>query len=153
MGLRRWPSPHWPRSECRMVHTRHTTPPRLGLIPCANRLPPPPPHPSRMQADRCITACPPLPLQITPHTGWTECTSVWALPSTHPTHRLTECILACRAEVTSRGLFAPMVGHVGDGNFHYMQIIDPGDPAQVGGDWGGGQASGRVIGQRLLGAS
>jgi D-lactate dehydrogenase (cytochrome) len=38
---------------------------------------------------------------------------------------LAECVLAAQADAVQHGVFAPMVGHVGDGNFHMMMIIDP----------------------------
>ena len=43
-----------------------------------------------------------------------------------PLSRLTEAVLASQAACQRHGILAPMVGHVGDANFHMMQIIDPG---------------------------
>jgi len=47
-----------------------------------------------------------------------------------PISRLTECVLASRADVEALGLIAPIVGHVGDGNFHLSVLFDPDDPAE-----------------------
>jgi D-lactate dehydrogenase (cytochrome) len=42
-----------------------------------------------------------------------------------PISRLTDCVLATRADVAASGLVAPIVGHVGDGNFHLVVLFDP----------------------------
>jgi D-lactate dehydrogenase (cytochrome) len=42
-----------------------------------------------------------------------------------PISRLTECVLATRADIDASGLVAPIVGHVGDGNFHIIVLFDP----------------------------
>jgi D-lactate dehydrogenase (cytochrome) len=47
-----------------------------------------------------------------------------------PISRLTECVLETRAEIEASGLLAPIVGHVGDGNFHLVVLFDPGDPKE-----------------------
>jgi D-lactate dehydrogenase (cytochrome) len=47
-----------------------------------------------------------------------------------PISRLADCILQTRAEVEKSGLTAPIVGHVGDGNFHLIVLFDPGDASQ-----------------------
>jgi D-lactate dehydrogenase (cytochrome) len=44
-----------------------------------------------------------------------------------PISRLAECIVATRADVAELGLTATIVGHVGDGNFHVMALVDPDD--------------------------
>jgi D-lactate dehydrogenase (cytochrome) len=41
-----------------------------------------------------------------------------------PISRLTECVLETRADVEASGLTAPIVGHVGDGNFHLVLLFD-----------------------------
>ncbi len=48
-----------------------------------------------------------------------------------PISKLAEAILETKAEVAESGLIAPMVGHVGDGNFHLAIMIDTDDPAEV----------------------
>jgi len=48
-----------------------------------------------------------------------------------PISKLAEAILETKAEVDASGLIAPMVGHVGDGNFHLAIMIDPSDPAEL----------------------
>jgi len=40
---------------------------------------------------------------------------------------LAACVTATRADIDRLGLLAPIVGHVGDGNFHVMPLIDPAD--------------------------
>ena len=48
-----------------------------------------------------------------------------------PISRLAECILETRADIDAEGLLAPIVGHVGDGNFHVTFLLDPDDPAET----------------------
>src|SRR5437667_6921598 len=47
-----------------------------------------------------------------------------------PISRLADCILETKADVEKSGLTAPIVGHVGDGNFHLVVLYDTVDPAQ-----------------------
>lgn len=42
-----------------------------------------------------------------------------------PISRLAECIAETEADIKRLGLIAPIVGHVGDGNFHATPVIDP----------------------------
>jgi len=44
-----------------------------------------------------------------------------------PVSNLVECISWAEKEVKNKGLTAPMVGHVGDGNFHSIILYDPND--------------------------
>ena len=44
-----------------------------------------------------------------------------------PISRITECVKFAEAEVNKIGLRAPMVGHLGDGNFHVLFPYDPND--------------------------
>lgn len=48
-----------------------------------------------------------------------------------PISQLADCIRAGRDDVEEAGLLATMVGHVGDGNFHIMFMIDPEDPREI----------------------
>src|SRR4051794_37924775 len=48
-----------------------------------------------------------------------------------PVSRLAECILDTQADIETLGLPAPIVGHVGDGNFHVAVLVDPDDPGEV----------------------
>jgi D-lactate dehydrogenase (cytochrome) len=41
-----------------------------------------------------------------------------------PISRLAECVSTAREKAEEMGLMAPMVGHVGDGNFHALLLID-----------------------------
>jgi D-lactate dehydrogenase (cytochrome) len=45
-----------------------------------------------------------------------------------PISRLTDCVLETQADIVSTGLVAPIVGHVGDGNFHLVVLFDPTQP-------------------------
>ncbi|WP_310496426.1 FAD-linked oxidase C-terminal domain-containing protein [Sandarakinorhabdus sp.] len=47
-----------------------------------------------------------------------------------PISRLADCITACAAAATRLGLTAPIVGHVGDGNFHMLVLFDPADAGE-----------------------
>ena len=42
-----------------------------------------------------------------------------------PISRLSECILATKQDIEDAGIIAPIVGHVGDGNFHAQMLIHP----------------------------
>ena len=48
-----------------------------------------------------------------------------------PISRLAECVTAAQREVAELGLVAPILGHVGDGNFHLSLLVDMSDPAEV----------------------
>jgi D-lactate dehydrogenase (cytochrome) len=48
-----------------------------------------------------------------------------------PISRLADCIDAAQARIRALGLVAPIVGHVGDGNFHTLLLIDMNDPAEI----------------------
>ena len=44
-----------------------------------------------------------------------------------PISKITECVNFAEKEVSKVGLRAPMVGHLGDGNFHVLFTYDPND--------------------------
>ena len=46
-----------------------------------------------------------------------------------PISRLADCIAETQADIAASGMFAPVIGHVGDGNFHATIFIDPDDDA------------------------
>ncbi|MGE0230176.1 MAG: FAD-binding oxidoreductase [Flavobacteriaceae bacterium] len=48
-----------------------------------------------------------------------------------PISNLAECVAATRAEIDRIGIPAPIVGHVGDGNFHVLAQVDINDPEEV----------------------
>lgn len=45
-----------------------------------------------------------------------------------PISTLADCIVQTKELIEKSGLIAPIVGHVGDGNFHLMILLDPDDP-------------------------
>ena len=47
-----------------------------------------------------------------------------------PISRLADCVLETRADIDATGLTCPIVGHVGDGNFHVLVLFDPHDAGQ-----------------------
>jgi D-lactate dehydrogenase (cytochrome) len=48
-----------------------------------------------------------------------------------PISRLAECVIQTQREIAAHGLVAPILGHVGDGNFHLTLLVDMADPAEV----------------------
>jgi D-lactate dehydrogenase (cytochrome) len=47
-----------------------------------------------------------------------------------PISRLADCLLETRADLDREGVIAPIVGHVGDGNFHVLVLFDAAVPAE-----------------------
>jgi D-lactate dehydrogenase (cytochrome) len=48
-----------------------------------------------------------------------------------PISRLAECVSETQRDVAASRLFAPIVGHVGDGNFHLSLMVDLADGGEV----------------------
>ncbi len=48
-----------------------------------------------------------------------------------PISRLADCITETEADIHRMGLIAPIVGHVGDGNFHTIPVFDTGNEREV----------------------
>jgi D-lactate dehydrogenase (cytochrome) len=48
-----------------------------------------------------------------------------------PISRLAECIVATEKDVAASFLPAPIVGHVGDGNFQLVIVLNPNDPREM----------------------
>jgi D-lactate dehydrogenase (cytochrome) len=48
-----------------------------------------------------------------------------------PLSRLSDCIIATQADIRDYSLVAPIVGHVGDGNFHAIVMVDPSDVSEM----------------------
>ncbi|HJP21332.1 MAG: FAD-linked oxidase C-terminal domain-containing protein [Alphaproteobacteria bacterium] len=55
---------------------------------------------------------------------------VWATDVCVPISRLAECIAETQADVANASMPIPLVGHVGDGNFHLAFLLDPDEPAE-----------------------
>jgi D-lactate dehydrogenase (cytochrome) len=48
-----------------------------------------------------------------------------------PISRLAECIIETKKDLSHSFLTAPIVGHVGDGNFHLLILVDPDKPEDL----------------------
>ena len=48
-----------------------------------------------------------------------------------PISRLAECVLETEQDIKELGIIAPIVGHVGDGNFHTSPVLDPANAKEV----------------------
>ena len=59
--------------------------------------------------------------------GW----GMWATDVCVPISNLAECILETQKDIEKNGLYAPIVGHVGDGNFHLTMMVNPDDPTYL----------------------
>ena len=55
----------------------------------------------------------------------------WPTDVCVPISRLTECLLETRKDIDASIVPAPIVGHVGDGNFHAAMLIDPERPEEL----------------------
>lgn len=47
-----------------------------------------------------------------------------------PISRLADCIMETKKDLDKSFLFAPIVGHVGDGNFHTVIVFNPNNPVE-----------------------
>ena len=56
---------------------------------------------------------------------------MWATDVCVPVSRLAECILETRKDIDATGLLAPIVGHVGDGNFHTVMLVEKDNEAHM----------------------
>ena len=67
-----------------------------------------------------------------------------------PISRLNEAILGAKADIAASGLTAPIVGHVGDGNFHTVILVPP-EPDGLARAW---ELDKKIVGRALdLGGS
>lgn len=48
-----------------------------------------------------------------------------------PISRLAQAVEETQADIAASGLPGPILGHVGDGNFHAILLVDPANPAEV----------------------
>ncbi|XP_056907993.1 probable D-lactate dehydrogenase, mitochondrial isoform X2 [Takifugu flavidus] len=48
-----------------------------------------------------------------------------------PLSRLPQIIVETKQDLVENRLTGPIAGHVGDGNFHCLMVLDPGDPEEV----------------------
>ncbi|MEM9333000.1 MAG: FAD-linked oxidase C-terminal domain-containing protein [Pseudomonadota bacterium] len=48
-----------------------------------------------------------------------------------PISRLAECVTETQRDIEESGLFGPVVGHVGDGNFHTLLLVNPDDADEI----------------------
>jgi D-lactate dehydrogenase (cytochrome) len=48
-----------------------------------------------------------------------------------PISNLAACLKETKQDLDASGLTAPIVGHVGDGNFHLAILVDPDDPGEL----------------------
>ena len=56
---------------------------------------------------------------------------VWATDVCVPISRLAVCIAETKKDIDASFIPAPIVGHVGDGNFHLTLVLDPNEPKDV----------------------
>ena len=67
-----------------------------------------------------------------------------------PISRLNEAILGAKEDILASGLTAPIVGHVGDGNFHTVILVPP-EPDGLARAW---ELDKKIVGRALtLGGS
>ena len=48
-----------------------------------------------------------------------------------PISRLAECVSATAKDIAASGMIGPIVGHVGDGNFHVLLLVNTDDPLEI----------------------
>ncbi len=57
--------------------------------------------------------------------------AMWATDVCVPISRLADCILQTKEDLDKSSLIAPIVGHVGDGNFHLSFVLDKSNPEEM----------------------
>lgn len=55
----------------------------------------------------------------------------WPTDVCVPISRLAQCIHETKADLEKASIPAPILGHVGDGNFHVIFVIDPNSPTEM----------------------
>jgi D-lactate dehydrogenase (cytochrome) len=55
----------------------------------------------------------------------------WATDVTVPISKLAECIDETRRDISEAGVVAPILGHIGDGNFHVVLLFDQSDEEEI----------------------
>jgi D-lactate dehydrogenase (cytochrome) len=55
----------------------------------------------------------------------------WATDVCVPISRLAECIAETKRDLAQSSVLSALVGHVGDGNFHLVFLIDPNRPEEI----------------------
>jgi len=63
-----------------------------------------------------------------------------------PISQLAECILDTKADCEKHQMIYSIIGHVGDGNFHVLMMVDPNDAADVA---NAEQINARMVGRAL----
>jgi len=48
-----------------------------------------------------------------------------------PISRLADCITQTHADIAASGILGPIIGHVGDGNFHVIVVVTPDDATEM----------------------
>ena len=56
---------------------------------------------------------------------------IWATDVCVPISKLADCILETKKQIQNSTIPAPIVGHVGDGNFHVCFVVDPKNSAEI----------------------
>ena len=59
-----------------------------------------------------------------------------------PISQLADCIVRAKSDLSTSSLVAPIFGHIGDGNFHVVYLIDPQKPQEL--------VEARKLGDRLV---
>lgn len=57
--------------------------------------------------------------------------ALWATDVCVPISQLADCIVQTRQDIDASNLIAPIVGHVGDGNFHVAMVLDTNDSDEM----------------------
>jgi D-lactate dehydrogenase (cytochrome) len=70
----------------------------------------------------------------------------WATDVCVPISRLAECISETKRDLASSSIPSALVGHVGDGNFHLVFMIDPQQPEEIA---EAGRLNGRMVARAL----
>jgi D-lactate dehydrogenase (cytochrome) len=66
----------------------------------------------------------------------------WSTDACVPISRLADCIVASKKDLDESPLTGTLVGHVGDGNFHMLYLVDPDSPEEM--------AEARRLNERLV---